>query len=55
MTVSKEDREEYERGQRDRDLGVFDRAVNDITGQHPDSEAYNKGRQGEQFDDDKED
>jgi hypothetical protein len=53
MAVSKEDREEYEQGIHDSHRGFFDTAVSDITGDHPDSEAYYKGRRGEQLDDDK--
>ena len=52
MSVSKEDREDYERGRADREQGLFDQAVNDITDQHPDTEAYYKGRRGEQLDED---
>jgi hypothetical protein len=51
--VSKKDRDEYEEGRRDRDKGVFDQAIIDISDNHPDSEAYYKGRRGEQFDEDK--
>lgn len=53
MSVSRHDRDDYERGQHDRKLGVFEQAVNDITVQHPDSEAYYKGRRNERFDEDK--
>jgi hypothetical protein len=53
MSVSKQDREDYEQGQRDRHSSFFDQAVWDITGQHPDSSAYYKGRDGEQLDEDK--
>jgi hypothetical protein len=49
------DRDEYEQGLRDREKGVFDQALNDIVVNHPDSEAYYKGRRGEQFDEDKDD
>jgi hypothetical protein len=52
MSVSKHDREEYEEGFRDRNKGVFDQFINDVTVDHPDSEAYYKGRRGEQFDED---
>jgi hypothetical protein len=55
MSVSKHDRDEYEQGQHDRHSGFFDHVVTDLTGQHPDSEAYYKGRDGEQLDEDKED
>jgi hypothetical protein len=55
MAVSKQDREDYERGRSDSKLGWFDKAVNDITVQHPDNEAYYKGRRDEQLDEDKKD
>lgn len=54
MAVSEQDREDYEQGLRDRQKGVFDQAFNDITVNHPESEAYYKGRRGEQLDEDKE-
>jgi hypothetical protein len=53
VSVSKHDRDEYEEGLRDRDKGVLEQAFNDITVNHPDSEAYYKGRRGEQLDEDK--
>jgi len=53
MAVSKRDRDDYEQGERDRDKGVLDQAFNDITVNHPDSDAYYKGRRGEQLDEDK--
>jgi hypothetical protein len=53
MSLSKRDRDDYKQGQRDRGLGIFDQAISDITVQHPDSEAYYKGRRGEQLDEDK--
>jgi hypothetical protein len=55
MAVSKEDRNDYKRGQHDRDLGLFDQVITDITVQHPDSDAYYKGRRGEQLNEDKDD
>lgn len=55
MSVSKHDRDEYEEGLSDRSKGVFDQFINDISGNHPDSDAYYKGRQGEQLDEDKDD
>jgi hypothetical protein len=55
MSVDKHDREDYERGRSDRDLGWFDTFVNDVTVNHPDNEAYYKGRDGEEFDEDKDD
>jgi hypothetical protein len=51
--VSKKDREDYKQGQEDRHKGVFDQAVIDIAVNHPDSDAYYKGRRGEQLDKDK--
>lgn len=53
MAVSKHDREEYEQGLHDREKGVLEQAFNDITVNHPDSEAYYKGRRDEQLDEDK--
>jgi hypothetical protein len=53
MSVSKHDRDEYEEGLHDRDKGVLEQAFNDVTVNHPDSEAYYKGRRGEQLDEDK--
>ena len=51
--VKKNDRKDYEEGLRDRDKGVFDQAIIDLSVNHPDSAAYYKGRRGEQLDDDK--
>ena len=42
--VSKEDRDDYEEGLRDRARGSIDQAVTDLSGNHTDSEAYYKGR-----------
>ena len=53
MAVSKQDREDYESGRSDRDLGILDQAINDIFVQHPDNSAYCKGRDDEQLDEDK--
>ena len=55
MSVSKEDRDDYEQGRHDRDRGVLEQAFDDITVNHPDSDAYYKGRAGETLDDDKKD
>jgi len=55
MGVSKHDRDDYEQGRRDREKGVLENALNDITVNHPDSDAYYKGRDGEQLDEDKDD
>jgi hypothetical protein len=52
MSVSEQDREDYEEGLRDRGKGIFDQALNDVTVNHPDTEAYYKGRRGEQLDED---
>jgi hypothetical protein len=53
VSVSQHDRDDYEEGLRDREKGVLDQALNDITVNHPDSDAYYKGRRGEQLDEDK--
>lgn len=54
MPISKKDREEYEEGVRDRKKGTIDQVITDLSDNHPGSEAYYKGRRGEQFDEDKE-
>jgi len=51
MPVSKEDREDYEEGLHDR--SAPGQGLRDFLGQHPDSDAYYKGRDGEQLDEDK--
>lgn len=51
--VSKKDREDYDEGRRDRSKGTMDQVVTDLSGNHPDSDAYYKGRRGEQLDKDK--
>jgi hypothetical protein len=53
MAVSKEDRSDYEQGKHDSHKGVIETAFNDIIVNHPDSDAYYKGRSGEQLDEDK--
>ncbi len=53
--VSKTDRDDYEEGQRDSEKGTVDQVVTDISGNHPGTDAYYKGREGEQLDSDKED
>jgi hypothetical protein len=53
MAVSKQDREDCERGRSDRDLGILDQAINDIFVQNADNSAYYKGRDDEQLDEDK--
>jgi hypothetical protein len=45
--VSKKDRDDYEKGRRDREKSVFQQVPRDITGSHPGTEAYYKGRRGE--------
>lgn len=52
MSVTKKDRDEYEEGRRDRDRNVVNQAVIDIFGNRSDSDAYHKGRDGEQLDED---
>jgi len=51
MAVSKQQRDDYERGVQDEKLGFFDRAVNDITINHPESRQYYMAREGEHLDD----
>jgi hypothetical protein len=51
--VSKKDRADYEEGLRDRAKGTMDQVVIDISGNHPDTDPYYKGRKGEQLDSDK--
>jgi hypothetical protein len=51
--VSKRDRDDYDEGRRDREKGTIDQAITDISGNHSDSDAYYKGRKGEQLDEDK--
>jgi hypothetical protein len=52
--ISKQDRADYEQGQRDSKLGVVEQAATrDIPVNHPDNSAYYKGRSGEQLDADK--
>lgn len=53
MSVSKHDRDDYKEGRHDREKGVLEQAFNDIIVNHPDSDAYYKGRDGEQLDGDK--
>jgi hypothetical protein len=55
MSVSKKDRDDYEEGRSDHDKNLFDRTMIDVFHNHPDSSAYDKGRSGRQFDDDKND
>lgn len=55
MSVSKQDRSDYEQGRADRDQGVIEKTFNDVIVNHPDSAAYYKGREGEQLDGDKKD
>ena len=48
--VTEQDRDDYERGQHDRDSSFFDQTVTDLTGQHPDSDAYYNAREGKDLD-----
>lgn len=50
MSLSKHDREDYEQGRADRDKGLFESVLDDITVNHPDSSAYYKGRAGKELD-----
>ncbi len=55
MPISRKDRDDYEKGVRDRDKNALDQVIIDVPINHPDSDAYYKGRRGEQLDDDKKD
>jgi hypothetical protein len=55
MAVSKQDRSDYEEGKSDSQKGVIDQAIIDIPANHPGTDAYYKGRSGEQLDEDKKD
>jgi len=50
--VSKKDRGDYEEGRRDSKKGTWDQFVTDMSGNHPGTDAYYKGRRGEQLDKD---
>lgn len=50
MGVNKKDRSDYEKGQRDRKKGFIDQVITDLSGQHPGTSAYYKGRRNEQLD-----
>jgi hypothetical protein len=51
--VTKKDRKDHGRGTEDRSKSTFDRFLTDLTGQHPGTSAYYKGRKGEQLDKDR--
>jgi hypothetical protein len=54
MSVSKQDRDDYEKGvEYSNNPSVFDIAVHNTIGTHPDTPEYWKGVSGEQFDGDK--
>jgi hypothetical protein len=53
--VDKQARHEYAQGQNDETLPQPEKAINDIVVNHPDTEAFYKGREGEQLDADKAD
>ncbi len=55
MSVSKKDRGDYEEGRRDREKNAVDQVAIDLFRNHPDTDAYHKGRRGEQLDEDKKD
>ncbi len=55
MSVSKKDREDYEEGRRDAKKNIIDQTLIDIMGIHPGTDPYDKGRRGEQLDEDKKD
>ena len=51
--VSKKERADYEEGLKDNKKGALDQVIIDITGNHPGTPAYYKGRSGEQLDGDR--
>lgn len=51
--VSKKDRKDYEEGRRDREKGAIEQVVIDLSGNHPGTDPYYKGRRCEQLDADK--
>ena len=51
--VTKKDRSDYEEGRRDSAKGTLDQVVTDLSGNHPGTDSYYKGRAGRQLDDDK--
>jgi len=51
--VSEKDRKDYEEGRRDRQKSTLDQFITDMTGHHAGTDAYYKGRKGEQLDKDK--
>jgi hypothetical protein len=55
MAIDDKAREDHDRGGADAKLGTFDRLVNDVFVTHPDTNAYYKGREGEDLDSDKSD
>lgn len=53
MSVSRKDREDYEKGIEDSKKGALDQVLTDVPVRHPGTDAYYKGRRGEQLDEDK--
>jgi len=51
--VSEKDREDYEAGRKDRGKSTIEQVATDLGGNHPGTDAYYKGRRGEQLDADK--
>lgn len=48
--VSKKDRDDYEEGRKDSKKSTMDQVVTDMSGSHPGTDAYFKGRRGETLD-----
>ena len=55
MSVPKQVRDDYKKGQRDAAKSVPEQAVNDITVNHPDTKPYYDVREGKPLDADKKD
>jgi hypothetical protein len=53
IMVSQKDRDDYKEGGRDSQKGTIDQVVTDMSGNHPGTDSYYKGRKGEQLDSDK--
>lgn len=53
MPISKKDRDDYKQGRKDSKLNWFDKAVTDITANHPGTKPYYQGRAGKPLDEGK--
>jgi hypothetical protein len=53
MAVTPKARSDFKEGQSDSRKGVIEQVIIDVSGNHPGTSAYFKGRNGEQLDGDK--